>query len=443
MTAQRISAGVLWAYSLPAAAVQFTYLLFTIFYVNYGTDVLLLAPWLMGLLFSLTRIWDAVSDPVAGYLSDRTRSRFGRRRSWMFAAAIPLGLAYMALWNPPLALGATGTAVWVGVALFLYSTSFTAFLMPHEAMGAELTTSYHERTRLFGLKHLVFTLGSFGALGVMYVFTTAEDIRAAALTATTMGGVMVAVVIVLSVRRLKERADFQGRGSTNLIRAFGDVWRNRHARLLLFVFGIENLGTASVALLTPYVMKYIVKAPEATVPMLLAYFVPNLLFPYVWIRVSRHTGKKRLWLAAMSVMTLGFAGLFFVGEGTVLYMMGCSAVLGIGWSCGAVLAPSVKSDVIDYDDLQTGERKEGAYFAVWNLVRKSAMGIVAIITGFALQLADYTPNVEQSEQVIWTMRVLFSGVPTLFYILGILFFIRYSLNESEHRNIVERLKARG
>ncbi|MEE9278551.1 MAG: glycoside-pentoside-hexuronide (GPH):cation symporter [Myxococcota bacterium] len=438
----RLPLATIFAYGLPAAGVGFTFLLFTLYLVNYSTDVLLVAPAVIGTLFAIARFWDAISDPVAGYLSDRTRTRSGRRRSWMFASALPLGITFFMLWNPAPGLGELGVAVWIGASLLLYSTAYTIFAIPHEAMGAELTPSYHERTRLFGVKHLIQTGGSFVALGALYLLTTAGDPRASAFWVTGIGGAATAAVIVLAVAFLRERPDYQGRGGTGILKAFGDVGRNAHARLLLIVFGIENLGSASIGVLTPFAAKYIVKQPEMTVPALAAYFIPNILFPYVWIRVSRRIGKKKLWLFSMSAMTLGFGGLFFLDEGDGWLMATLGAVAGIGGSCGAVVGPSVKADVIDYDEYQTGERKEGAYFAVWNFVRKSAVGVTAMITGFALQLSGFVPNVDQTEQARFAILALYGLFPGVCYLIGTLLFSRFSLNEEEHARIRTELEAR-
>lgn len=439
---EHLPVGTIFAYGLPAAGVGFTFLLFTLYLVNYSTDVLLVAPAVIGTLFAVARFWDAISDPIAGYLSDRTRSRLGRRRSWMFASALPLSATFFMLWNPAPGLGELGVGVWMGAALLLYSTFYTVFAIPHEAMGAELTPNYHERTRLFGVKHLIQTGGSFFALGALYVLTTSDDARLSAFWVTGIGSAATAGLIVVSVAYLRERPDYQGRGGTRLFKAFGDVGRNAHARLLLVVFGIENLGSASIGVLTPFAAKYIVKQPEMTVPALAGYFIPNLLFPYVWIRVSRVIGKKKLWLFSMSAMTLGFSGLFFLGEGDGWLMATLGVIAGTGGSCGAVVGPSVKADVIDYDEYRTGERKEGAYFAVWNFVRKSAVGVTAMVTGFTLQLSGFVPNADQTEQARFAILALYGLFPGVCYLMGTLLFARFSLDETEHARIRAELDAR-
>jgi GPH family glycoside/pentoside/hexuronide:cation symporter len=447
----RLPLGALVAYSLPALGVGASFFLVTLYLIKFATDVLLIAPAVMGLLFGLSRVWDAISDPLAGYYSDRTRSRFGRRRSWMLASALPLAVTLLMLWSPPRALEGRGLAIWMGAALFLFMTATTIFAVPHEALGAELSKSYHDRTRIFGVKFAIQSVGTFVAIGALSLLSTQgvvvgeverEGLRGTATwLALAMGGGTLAL-IVFSVLRLRERDEYQGRGGTRIWRAFGDVLRNPHAALLLVVFLIENLGVATIGMLVPYVTQYIVKDPGLMSRVLLLYIAPAILFVPVWIRVSRVIGKKTLWVFSMSAMTVAFGGMFFVGEGdgTLISILGLIA--GVGGGCGAVVGPSIKADVIDYDEYLTGERKEGSYFAVWNFVRKSAYGVTAMLTGFVLQASGFVPNVEQSEQTKTAMLVLIGLFPGVCYGLGTLLFLRFRLDEKEYARIRWELEAR-
>jgi GPH family glycoside/pentoside/hexuronide:cation symporter len=438
----RLAWSAVIAYSVPAAGVGFGFLLMTLYVVKYATDVLLIAPAAIGVLFGLTRIWDAVLDPFAGHLSDRTLSRLGRRRSWMLLSAIPLALTFFALFNPPRGLGGFGLTAWVGLALLLYSSLHSVFAVPHEALGAELTLDHHERTRLFGAKHLVQSLGMLAAAIAVQALQVSDAPRDLAWAVVGGGALATAVLILASVPRLREPAAHQGRGGVDVRRAFADVLRNPHARLLLAVFAIESLGSASIGILSPYVAQYIVGQKEVLLPALLGFFIPNLLLPPVFIALSRRVGKKQLWLAAMAVMWIGYGGLLFLGEGDGWLMILLGTIAGSGSCCANVVGPSVKADVIDFDEMQTGQRKEGAYFAVWNFVRKGATGIAAMLTGFGLQLAGFAPNAEQSDAARWTILGFYGGLPAVCYLIGTLLFARFSLDGAEHARIRAALDAR-
>ncbi len=152
MGVEKLTTAIIWAYSAPRIAFGIMGILFATYLMKFSTDVLLIAPAVMGMLIAASRLWDAVSDPLVGYLSDNTRSRYGRRRIWMFYSAIPIGIGLIMMWSPPTGLVNLELVIWMGIALLVYETASTAFYVPHGALGVELTPNYHERTRLFGYK---------------------------------------------------------------------------------------------------------------------------------------------------------------------------------------------------------------------------------------------------------------------------------------------------
>ena len=439
----RLSLGVIITFALPSVGFGFTGLLFVIYLMKFSTDVLLIAPGVIGTLIAVSRLWDAVSDPMVGYLSDRTRSRFGRRRSWMFAASIPVAVGIWMLWSPPQSLIGWEIVVWMGLALLVYETASTAFFIPHGALGVELTDDYHERTRLFGYRHVISALGLMLGLGAYHLIDQSENMReTAAMLMGWVGAPLVAVLCLYATWRLPERAEYQGRGAGAILSSFGDVLRNRHAARLLAVYFIDSFGVASIGMLVPYVTQYVLNRSELALPIILLYFLPQFLLTPVWIRLSRRFGKKQLWLASMWVSALGFAALFFVGTGDNVLIWIVPPILGMAGGCGPIVAPSIKADIIDFDEYLTEERKEGTYLAVWNFIRKSAGAITALLTGWVLQEFDFLPNQEQTEGTKMALRVLFSFTPAFCYAAGALIFAGFDFNEDEHRQVRQALDER-
>ncbi len=440
---ERLPFDAILAYSLPAVGVGFVSWMISLYLFKFSTDTLLIAPAAMGVIFALARIWDAVSDPLAGYLSDGTRSRLGRRRPWMLASALPIAIVPIMIWSPPEFVQGAALVAWMAVGILVYETVATAFLVPHAALGAELSMAHHERTRIFAYRHLTWSLGFLLCTGAVYLLTTAEDKRSTAFLTAAIGGAIAALFILYGVARLRERPDHQGRGSPRPFRAFADVWRNTHARLLLVVFLIESLGTATLGVLAPYFAQYVVGAESLYTLVLLSHFLPTVLVVPIAPPLSRRFGKKNLWAVAMTIQGSSFAALFLTGPGDVIWLCACSASAGIGTGIGAIVGPSIQADVIDYDEYTTGERKEGAYFAIWNFVRKAAGGITGALTGFALQFTGFEPNVEQTETVKLTIRLLFSVFPAAAFVIGISLFLRFRLTGQEHERIRAELDARG
>jgi len=446
--AEKLTTGVIWAYSIPRIGFGIMGLLFGTYLMKFSTDVLLIAPAAMGALIAASRIWDGVSDPLAGYLSDRTHSRFGRRRIWLFMSSVPMSLGLIMIWSPPSSLEGVMLIAWMGLALFVYETASTAFFVPHGALGVELTPNYHERTRLYGYSHMIGALGSLLGLISLYLMDSGEDKRLWAIILSSIAGFCICAMVLGSTFVLPERADFQNRGSENPFRSFTDVFRNKHARLLLIVYAIETFGGATIGLLVSYIVAYVI--PMENVPVdssvffisvLVFYFVPQFAFAPLWIKLSTYTGKKNLWAASMWISALVFVGYFFALNSYIMIWL-LTFILGTSGGIGAVVAPAISADIIDYDEYLTGERKEGTYYAVWNMVRKGAASLTAIITGFVLQWVGFEPNVEQTETTKIVFRSLFALMPAGGYMIGALVFTRFSFNEKEHSDVRRVLATR-
>jgi len=410
---------------------------------KYSTDVLLIAPGVMGLLYGVSRIWDAISDPLVGRLSDQTTSRLGRRRSWIFASIPATSISFVMLWGPPETLGNLGLVLWIGAGLLLFSTAQTMFSVPHYALGVEMSDDYHERTRVFGVRQIMAGPGLLIGLLSFYGLASAEAPRPFALWMAIGVAIGAGILTALGIARLRERREHQGRGGSDLRRAFWDVFRNPHARLLLLMYGIESFGAATTGLLSVFVTQYIVGAPQTFyLIVLMFYIVPSFALGTVWTRVARRVGKRRLWLWTMSVASVAYLLHSFLGEGMIVFWCAISVVQGATAGAGNVLGFSIKADVIDWDELQTGERKEGSYLAVWTFVQKSAGGLCAILLGAALQWVGFEPNTEQTQATKLMILALYGAFPATAYAIGVVLLGRFRLNEREHAEIRAALDAR-
>lgn len=450
--AERLSWSTILAYGAPGLGAGYMYLLIGLYVMKFSTDVLLIAPAVMSTIFGISRIWDAISDPLAGYFSDRTKLAIGRRRSWLLASVIPVAAVFVMVFSPPATLDGWNLIVWMGIAVIGFYSAMTVFVVPHMSLGAELTPNYHERSRLFGLRHAFFTLGSIIALVSMSLFIGAERqgpsvVRATALHLSGLAAVVTGALILFAVARLRENPDFQGRVSHNPFRAYRDVWENRHARLLIVVTFIENVGSAVIGLLTLYVAQYVVGRPGLAPLMILTYMIPSTFSVPMWLPLSRRFGKIKLWIFSQLLTGVSFGAMFVMAflesEAARLWVIFVFAfTAGLAAGCGGTVGPSVQGDVIDYDEYRTGERKEGSYFAAWNFVNKSATGVMALITGYVLQLSGYVPNVEQSMTVKIALMTLYSILPFVCYSYGAWLFSRFELDETHHAEIRTELEKR-
>jgi glycoside/pentoside/hexuronide:cation symporter, GPH family len=346
------------------------------------------------------------------------------------------------LWAPPRDVSPGLMFGWMAAMVVLFYTASTVILIPHTALGAELTDSYHDRTRIFGGRHAVWTLGSFAAIAGFAALDRSSDVRATAVALAAGAAAVTALLTIWTVWRMRERPEFQGRGATHPYAAFRDVWRNPHARLLLIVFGIESLGAATIAVLTLYVAQYVLKRPAIGPPAIAVYMLASILFVPIWLPLSRRFGKKALWLASMLLTAASFGSMFFLTEGATALLLVLAFLAGTAASCGAMMGPSIQADVIDWDEHATGERKEGSYFAAWNFVFKVANGLTQGLTGLVLTFSGYVPNVDQTEGVKLTILALYGLFPMACYVIGALLFARFRLDEAGYAEIRTELDAR-
>lgn len=439
-----LTTATLLAYASPMVAVNFSLVLFMSFFNKYAIDTLLVPPIAVGVVFGAGRLWDAVTDPLAGLWSDRTNHRWGRRRPWIALSALPIAAFGLMLWAPPDSLGTTSLVVWITVAVFGFNTAMTFFLTPHQALGAELTLDHHQVSRIFAVRQAAGYVGMIGCLVfAMEYLMTVPDPRASATNLALFSGGAVLLLVGLSVAMLREPAENRRRGGAKAPGVARDVWRNQHARRLLVMIFIEHTGSGASMVIAPFLLQYVIKMPERIGEVFMFYVGSSLLSLFGWLWLSRRVGKKNAWLVGLAAGMCGYAMLFFVGEGDLRWMQAVVTLTGAASACGTVLGSSILADVIDVDELETGERKEGAYYSAYTFLYKASSGVMATVTGFVLGWVGYVQNApDQSATVQLAIRSLNGLVPLASMAIGALILARFTLTEEVHAKVRAQLDAR-
>jgi GPH family glycoside/pentoside/hexuronide:cation symporter len=435
VSAGRVGAGTLLAFGAPASGYAFTLLFIQFYFLKFATDVLLLAPLVGGALVGAGRLWDAVSDPLAGYWSDRTRTRLGRRRPWMLAAVPLMAVFFVMTWSPPGELDGGALVAWCGAALFGFYTAFTVYTVPHLSLGAELSQDHHERSRVFAAQRIAFVLGMMAAFGGVQLLRDASEPRGAAfwLSVTVAGGSSLVLLVCPAV--VRERREYLGRGASSPFAALGDVLRNPHARVLLAAWLVDGLGGGVLGVLAPFVAEYVLMRPDLMAALPAAYLLSAVVSIPLWVLLSRRFGKRGVWRAALVGSALSLGATFFLGEGDLAPLIALLVVAGACGGCGGAIGQSMLADVIDWDELRSGERKEGAYSAAWGFALKLSIGLVVVIAGAVLQLSGFTPNVEQAPAAALGIRGLFAGMPFAAGLGAAFTLRRFHLDATAHRAI--------
>ena len=202
---------------------------------------------------------------------------------------------------------------------------------------------------------------------------------------------------------------------------------NRAARILLMVWFIESLGVGAVGTMAPYVAQYLLERPDVVGTLPAAYVVAGIISIPLWVRVSHRYGARNTWLTAMLIAAAAFGCMMFVPTDGLTPLMALLVVAGGAMGCGSVLASSLMADIIDLDEQQTGERKEGIYSATLLFALKLGNSVATALSGLVLAVVGFMPNADQSDASLFGIRLLIGGLPCLGFLLGAALFRGFPL----------------
>ena len=444
----KLSNLVIAANALPALVLAMLGILFYAYIPKFYSDVVGVPLTLLGILIIVTRLWDAITDPLIGALSDHTKSRFGRRLPWIAGATVPLMVAAYALFNPP----ETGAAVWFFVATFSYFLFWTMVTIPYESLGAELTFDYDERPKLYGAREGAMLVGMLmaGILPVALVemgglTESAEDQRelfrqiawsVAGFIVVGIGGFLFVVRergIPADPRPVKELLG----GSWKMAREKGPF------RLLIVAYTIAAFGSALPSTMLFFFVEHVLQSARKEQFMLL-YLLMGVLFLPGWVVLARRVEKRAAWLWAMGINTGAFAFTMLLGPGDEIAFAIVCAVSGIGLGGTLAIPAAMQADVIDYDEWKDGHRREGQLIGLWSIAKKLAQAIGAGIGLPILAWAGYVQatGAEQPASAVWALSILYAGIPCLCNIVAIAVAWHYPIDRAMHHRIREEVGAR-
>jgi GPH family glycoside/pentoside/hexuronide:cation symporter len=417
----------------------------------YSDTVLVPLAW-VALAAALARVLDAIIDPFVGWLSDHTHTRWGRRRPWIALATPIAALVFIALFTPPTWLSTSGAAVWFGTTLMMFFILNMLYGLPHAALGPELTLDYHERSSLFSWREgfaLVGTLVAAVVPGIL-IKSLGDERRAFADMSLAYAALMVALYWLL-VLRVRERPDFVARKSNPLVPGVRRSLRNRPFSVLFACYVVASIPGAIPGLLMPYFNRYVLNPPPIEAGdaqswlsiFLAAYFMSGLLCLPLWLMLAKRIGKLNTWLTSFVMGITGGFALFLLGPGDNIACLVVISWAGSSFGAGLFLPPAIQADVIDYDELHTGKRREAQYLALWGLVPKFIVIPSASLPLALLAWLGYQPNLPQSPEVLLAIRAVFALTPSAFSIAAFFIAWRFPINELVHRAILAGVAAHG
>jgi GPH family glycoside/pentoside/hexuronide:cation symporter len=414
---------------------------------RFYSDVVLAPLGAIAIAIALARAFDALTDPLMGWLSDHTHTRFGRRKPYIAFGTPFAALCFVALFSPPGDLGAIGASLWFAASFTLFFLFFTIVEIPYAALGAELTPSYGERSTLFGYRAFFIAAGTITAALMPTLLAAAgwSDERQAFRAMAALYGLLLLLLNGGLLLGVQERRDYVLRESNPLVPGVRRALRNRPFRILLLAGIVSAIPAAIPAILLPYFVQYVLQPSEAGVMVglfLVTYLGAGLVFVPLWLAVARRAGKLPTLIGVSAIGIAGSVFYFFAGPGDLLYAGCIYFVTGTVSMAGNFLIPAMAADVIDYDELRTGKRREAQYTSFWTLIPKFVAIPGASIPLAILSAVGYVPNQLQSEEVTFWIRFMYSAFPAAFYLVALAIVSRYPISERIHLAIRAGIAAR-
>lgn len=407
---------VLLAYALPALPLAALSLPFYVMVPEFYAREIGLPIALVGYVLLLVRLLDALSDPIAGWLADRYRPGFGRRRLWVAAAAPLVGLAAWFVLVPPADAGAAYLLLWAS----LLSLAWTAAQVPYGAWGAELSRSYAGRTRVAAFRESATVIGTLLALLIPALIQgRGGDARAGLAALAWLVGIGLPVFALIAVWRTPEPVE-RSRKALLWREGLSGIVGNQPFRRLLAAFFINSFANGLPATLFLFFVAERLGAPGAAGPLLVLYFVCGVLGVPFWLWLAGKTSKHRAWAWGMVLAVVCFAGAVFLREGDVYAFAAVCVLTGLALGADVVLPASIQSDVIDIDTATTGAERAGLYLGLWALTTKLAFAGAVGLAFPLLGAAGFDPAAGvRTPGGLLMLGLLYAGLPSLLKLAAI------------------------
>lgn len=432
-----IRRGQLVSYGFPALPMAAIYFPVYVFLAPFYAGTFGLSVGVIGAIFIVIRLFDAVSDPLMGWLSDRTTWALGRRRTWMIVATPVIMVSVIGLLSPPDDVGAG----WFAGFLLALTVGWTMYLTPYFAWGAELTGDYAERSRITVWRESIGLIGTIIA-AVLYGIT---DERAGLFHVALFVAITLPVATFIVCARVPERPSLAVEPAklSGIIDALKGEPIFRRLLLAYFINGAANGLPAGLFL---FFVQYRLGADTATGGMLLIlYFGAAVAAAPFWIWASARFEKHRVWCCAMIYAGIVFLCALTLGEGDVIGFAIISGLSGLALGADLSLPSSMQADVVDLDIANSGQQRTGAFFAVWSVATKASVALSGGVALLILEVVGFSGQGENSALAITTLALLYAGAPVLLKGIAVGMMWSYPLDrlkQAETRARIEALAVR-
>jgi len=414
----------------------------SLYFLYFYTDVYGISATAAGTIFLVARFWDAVNDPLMGYISDRTRSRWGRYRPYLLFGALPLVVINVLLYITP-GFSAEGKFIW---ALFIYicwGMAYTATNLPYGSLTAVFTQRPVERTALAAARMF------FGMPGILFVAVVTPMVisrfsseKTGYPAAVTLYSLVALALLWLVFGTVRERVATQTNEAYGIKEMAGLVFRNRPLMLVSGAVLLVSTANNLRVMMAKYYFDYNIGNPSAFTLFMAVLVATMMLGAVLSALLNRKFSKRNLYIAGMVLFGIGGLGIYFSPYHALGLILFFSGVSGIGTGIVYTLVWALVADTVEYGEWRTGKRAEGVTYASYSFFTKMAYAAGGALGGFTLGASGYAPKAVQTPEADYAIRALFTIGPTIAGVLavGIMFF--YTLDEKRFNVILQELKDR-
>lgn len=448
-----------------------------VFLLYFLTNVAGLNAGLAGILLLIGRIWDGINDPIVGWLSDRTHSRWGKRYPWIILGALPLGVFSMLQWvvprfHPHESANQFSLFLYYTLIILLFDAALTAVMVPYSAMAPDLSQNYHERTSLTSFQAGFSIVGGIGILLLaQLIFHKVPDVDQKYLVLGVCSGSIAVLAIVCSVfgtyQHLSSRylsapvsQPHQSASAKSLSWAtlysqiytiFSQIYTIFQQREFQLVTGIYVCSWVSVqvmvAVLPYFIQSRMNLSPQHVTQLVILMQTTALAMIPLWRSCSQHVGKKGVFLLGIPVLIAGQLGLSLLHSAQINLMYACAVGIGVGLATVYVVPLSMLPDVIDLDELRYGQRREGLFYSLMMQMQKFGLAIGLFLTSQGLNWAGLIPAAAGSAptqplSVLTTIQIEIGLIPAMVMLFSWLLACCYPISHSVHQTVLSQLQER-
>ena len=416
-----------------------------LYLLYFYTDVVGISPILAGWIYALGIGWDAITDPFMGYLAERTKTKMGSYRPFIYYGSIPLALSFVLLfWVPPF----EGTALFLFLILvnLIHRSCFTIVSVPYSSLTARITNDSNERTKLTTARMISASFGTLSMSALAFpliAYFGGADEAFGFLWLAIISGLIAIALLSVTVYSVREKVDeIVTSNLPNFVSITKTVATNYP---FWIVFGcILILGSTGVMFNKNliYFVKYGLELHEYQGLILGVSSGASFLSLPFWAYLALKIGKRETWLISMTIAFIGLLLFFYYPIASLNELLILLALIGVGNGAGGVLFWSMLPDTVEYGEWKSGIRTESSLYGFMTFAQKSSIAVAALILGFLLSGIGFEPNQIQSEETIYGMKFMMSWIPICGIIISLVLMYFYPISTKFHGELLQRIKER-